>query len=233
MTLQRPAAGPCPQQQLRKKIGLILQTAPARSSTGRCPDQIRAEQEHRGRISPTYQEATVRTDLPATCSAALLHGSSLQKRGLSPFLSCTFIQCHLPGAPGTFSRHGPPQCHRYGYCPALLCPEASGPQSPGALGTSPRSQQASASALQSSQPIASSLAPGRAQPRSLTAHTSAQSWWPQPVPNTANKDIMFLKWSCYGVSLTLPPGDVSAGSQTDLCRDDVVAVLFAQFLVWR
>lgn len=90
MTRQRPAAGPCPQQQLRKKIGLIFQTPPARSSTGRCPDQIRAEQEHRGQISPTYQEATVRTDLPAICSAALLHGSSLQKKGLSPFLSCIY-----------------------------------------------------------------------------------------------------------------------------------------------
>ena len=133
----------------------------------------------------------LRTDLPATCSAMYLHRSSLQKSGVSPFLSRISILCHLPGAPGTFSCPRSAQHHSYRYCPAPLSPQASGPQSPGALGISPHSLQVSASALQSSQPIASSLAPGETQPRNLlTAHTSGHSWWPQPVPTPANKDRM-------------------------------------------
>lgn len=95
------------------------------------------------------------------------------------------------------------QHHLYRYCPDLL--------SPGALGISPRSLQASA--LQSSQSIVSNPG-GSFLPSPQVIHQGHSQCQPHLTKT------LLLMWSHYCISWTTPPGHVSGWSKVDPCRDD-------------
>lgn len=104
------------------------------------------------------------------------------------------------------------QHHHYRYCPALLFPHSPGLLSPGALGISPHSLQAHASAIQSSQSIASS--PGASfLPNPQATHGGHSRC--QPHLTKTQWQVLFLIWSHYCISWTTPSGDVSGWSKVD------------------
>lgn len=167
------------------------------------------------------------TDLLPACSVTSLQERSLQKSALSPFPSCVSVLCHLPGVPGTFCQPGSAQCHCYRYCPTLLSgfwPSILRHLPTGVHITSPE---------QPAHRVHPGIEQNPAQEPPYCPHRRLFVV-ATAVPAPANKDIMtrFQSWSCYGISLTPPPRDVSAGSKTDLCWDDlcVAAILFAQIL---